>query len=236
MKRFLIAACAVLFLVVFSAGDLISAETAQPAKQRAVVKESAKAEPPKMIETFLGTVTGVDLEKKTLTVRTRYETEYHITKDDTATRELVADEADVTFDIAKARLVGFRGIGDIHAGSHVRVGYDRKGEVLIAHTVLRIPPKRDRSIIRTFLGTVSAVDEAKKTLTVKAILEGEFYVYEENMSLKEYILEEKDIAFDTSKALFVGNKKIDKGDTVRVGFDEKGGACIAHTVLKIEKR
>jgi len=33
----------------------------------------------------------------------------------------------------------------------------------------------------------------------------------------------------------VGNKTIRPGNTVRVDFDEKGYACIAHFVQKIEK-
>ncbi len=236
MKRYFIIGCAVLFLAAFSMGDLIGAEKAQPVKQKAATGKTAKAPVREPIETILGTVTAVDPEKKTLTVRAHYETEYYITGTDTATREFIADDAEVTFDIAKAKLVGFTGIRNIHTGSHVRVGYDRKDGTLVAHAVILVPSKQDRSIVRTFLGTVTATDEAKKTLTVKAILEGEFYAYEENTRLKEYVLDEKDITFDTSRAIFVGNKKIDKGDTVRVGFDEKRGAYMAHTVLKIEKR
>lgn len=230
----------IFFTAVLTIAFLITGAMAQD-KAKAVTKKTTKqkkvkVETPKVIETFLGTVTGVDEARKTLTVRASYGTEYYISGNDVSTREFIADEVDLTFDIAKAKIVGFSRIGDIHAGNHVRVGYDKKGETLIAHTVLRIPPKREKSIIRTFLGTVTAVDEAKKTLTVKAMMEGEFYIHEANTNLKEYVLDEKDITFDTSKAVFVGNKKIAKGDMVRVGFDEKKGAYVAHSVLKIEKR
>ncbi|GEM_PF-2124339 len=234
-KRFIIYCAAVLTIVFFITGAMAQ-DKAKAATKKATKQKKVKVEAPKVIETFLGTVAGVDAAGKKLTVRALYGTEYHISGGNIATREFIADEVDLTFDIAKAKLVGFSGIGDIHAGSHVRVGYDCKGEALIAHTVLHIPPKRDRSVTRTFLGTVTGVDEAKKALTVRAILEGEFYVNEANTDLKEYVLDEKDITFDTSKAVFVGNKKIIKGDTVRVGFDEKKGAYVAHTVLKIEKR
>lgn len=227
-----------MFLTAFSAFGLIGAEKEKPAKRKAATQKSVPATDPVVIETILGAVTGIGLDKKTLTVRARYEMEYYIAGEDVGTREFIAGEEDVTFDIAKAKLVGFSGIRDIHQGSHVRIGYDRKGETLVAHTVLRIPWKQDDDlVVRTFLGTVTAVDEAKKFLTVKTALEGEFYTIQEGgMNLKEYVLEQKEVTFDTSKTLFVGNKKIAAGDTVRVSFRERDGVYIARYLLKIEKR
>jgi Cu/Ag efflux protein CusF len=143
MKRFLIVACAVLFLVVFSMGDLISAETAQPAKQKAATGKTVKASVPNMIETFLGTVTGVDLEKKTLTVSARYAAEYHFGSGSMREREFVLDEDDITFDISGARFAGCDPQGcakaeDLKTGDHVRVAFDRKDDNYIANIVLRI--------------------------------------------------------------------------------------------------
>lgn len=86
------------------------------------------------------------------------------------------------------------------------------------------------------MGKVAAFDPAKKTMTVKATMEGEFYFHEKDALLKEFVVDEGDITFDTTEATIVGGKTITPGDTVRVGYDKEGNTYIAHTVLKIEKR
>jgi hypothetical protein len=86
------------------------------------------------------------------------------------------------------------------------------------------------------LGKVAAIDPAKKSMTIKATMEGEFYFHEKDIPLKEFVIDGVDITFTTSEATIVGGKTITPGDTVRVGYDKEGTTYLAHTVLKIEKR
>jgi hypothetical protein len=98
------------------------------------------------------------------------------------------------------------------------------------------PKKVERSMIQTFLGKIAALDPAKKTMTVKTNMEGEFYFHEKDTLLKEFVVDEVDITFNTAEATIVGNKIIKLGDTVRVGYNKEGNTYIAHTILKIEKK
>ena len=140
----IIALCfAAMFLAMFTTGDLIAAEKTKPAQKKAATKKSVKANVPKMIETFLGTVTGTDKEKKTLTVRASYAAQYYVNEDSILEKEFVMDEEDITFDISQARFAGCGPQGctkeqDIKTGDHVRVAYAMKGNMFIAHAVLKI--------------------------------------------------------------------------------------------------
>jgi hypothetical protein len=230
MKRLLIVCFALMFLTVFSAGDLICAEKTQPKKTTRAKTERS------MIRTFAGKVKAVDAAKKTITITTVMETEYYLQEKDTVMKEFEVDEKDITFDASRAHFQGVKDITGITKGQMVRIGYDTKGDTYIAHTVLLIPKRQSRSSIRTFLGKVAAFDPAKKTMTVRATMEGEFFLNEKDTLLKEQIIDEADIAFNTSNAVIVGNKTIKPGDTVRVGYDKEGNTYMAHTVLKIKKK
>jgi len=223
MKRLLIVCFALMILTVFSAGDLISAE-------------KIKAAPRSMIQTFAGKVTNVDAAKKTITITALMETEYYLQEKDTVMKEFEVDAKNVTFDVSSAKFQGVKDINGITKSQLIRVGYDMKGNAYIAHTVLLVPRRQSRSSIRTFLGKVTAIDPAKKTMTVRATMEGEFFLHEKDTVLKERLIDEADITFNTSDAVIVGNKTIKPGDTVRVGYDKKDNAYAAHTVLKIEKK
>lgn len=143
MKKIFILCLALSFLAVFSTGDLIAAEKAQSAKKKTSTNKSVKAPVPKMIETFLGVVAGIDTAKKTLTIRARYAAEYYFDSGSMMEKEFVLDEDDITFDISEAK---FAGCGpqscakaeDFKTGDHVRVAYERKGDKYIANIVLRI--------------------------------------------------------------------------------------------------
>ncbi|MDD5007105.1 MAG: hypothetical protein PHU49_04205 [Syntrophorhabdaceae bacterium] len=230
MKRLLIVCFALLFLTVFSAGDLICAEKTQPKKTTRAKTERS------MIRTFAGKVMNVDTGKKTITIAALMETEYYLQEKDTLFKEFEVDEKDITFDASGAKFQGVKDINGITKGQLVRIGYDTKGNAYVAHTVLLIPKRQSRSSIRTFLGKVAAFGPAKKTMTVKATMEGEFFLHEKDTVFKEKLIDEADITFNTSNAVIVGNKTIKPGDTVRVGYDKEGSTYMAHTVLKIEKK
>ena len=91
-------------------------------------------------------------------------------------------------------------------------------------------------VTRTFLGTITAIDTASEMMTVKATIEGMFFLEEDNTLLKESVIDEKDIIFHTEEATIVGDKTLAEGDTVRIGYSMEGVIYIAHTVLKIEKK
>jgi len=232
MKKLLIFCFTVIILTIFSTADLVSAGKGklQPAK-----KTPAKVER-SMIQTFAGRVTNLDTGKKTITIAAVMETEYYLVEGDTLFDEFEVDEKNITFDASKAKFPVVKAITGITKGQLVRIGYDKKGNTYIAHTVLVIPKRQSRSSIQTFLGKVAAIDPAKKTMTIKATMEGEFFLQENNTVLKELVIDETDITFNTLEAVFVGNKTIDPGDTVRVGYDKEGATYMAHTVLKIEKK
>ena len=99
-------------------------------------------------------------------------------------------------------------------------------------------------VIMTILGTVSAVDAARKTITVRSRYEADYYIHDETILMREYVLDKKDVKFDMSKAKFggcTGDKcasieDLKKGANVRVAYDKVGDAYVAYTVLKIGKR
>ncbi|MCX5817035.1 MAG: hypothetical protein NTX75_12485 [Proteobacteria bacterium] len=232
MKKLLIFYFALMILTVFSTADLSAAEKTQPAPKKAASKKVERS----MIQTFAGRVKTVNIEKKTITIAAMIETEYYFSEGDTLFKEFETDEMDIAFDVSTAKFQGVKDISGVVRGQLIRVGYDKKGNSYIAHTVLIIPKRQPRSSIQTFLGKVTAFDPAKKTMTVKATIEGEFFLQEKDTVLKELVIDEVDIAFNTSEATIVGNKTIKPGDTVRVGYNKKGNTYIAHTVLKIEKK
>lgn len=99
-------------------------------------------------------------------------------------------------------------------------------------------------VIMTILGTIGAIDVAHKTITVRARYETEYFIHEDTILTREYVLDKEAINFDMSKAKFggcTGNKcagieDLKKGDHVRVAYDKIGDAYVAHTILKIGKR
>jgi hypothetical protein len=232
MKKLISLCFAASFLIIFSTADLIAAEKGTPVPKKAASVKTERS----MIQTFAGRVKAVNVERKTITIAALMETEYYLAEKDTLFKEFEVDETDITFDASAAKFQGVTDISGVTKGQLVRVGYDKRGSAYIAHTVLLIPKRTSRSSVQTFLGKVVAVDPARKTMTVKATMEGEFFLQEKDTVLKELVIDERDITFNTSEATFVGNKPVKPGDTVRVGYDKKGNACTAHTVLKIEKK
>ncbi len=104
--------------------------------------ELQKAAEVKKIDTFLGEVEGVDSSAKTMTVKVKFEMEFYVHEKNVLTKEYLAEEGDIMFDISSARLVGFREMKDIQKGDFVRVGYEKKGETFVAHTVLKVPKRK----------------------------------------------------------------------------------------------
>jgi hypothetical protein len=231
MKRFLVLCLASIFLTVLSIGDAVSA-----GKGKSTPKKTAKKTERSVIQTFAGRVKAVDIGKKTITIAALIESEYYLHEKDTLMSEFDVEELDVTFDASQAKFVGVKNISGLEKGQLVRIGYDRKGNAYVAHTVLIVPKKQARSSIQTFLGKVTAFDPGKNTMTVRATMEGEFFFPEKDTSLKELVIEEMDITFDTAQAVVVGKKIITPGDTVRVGYDKENNIYVAHTILKIEKK
>jgi len=233
MKRLLLICFTLIILSTFSAGDMYGVEKGKPQPKKAA---PAKKTERSMIQTFAGKVMNIDTGKKTITIAAFMETEYYLQEKDTLLKEFEVDVKDITFDASQAHFQGVKDLSGLTKGQMVRIGYDIKGNAYIAHTVLIVPKRQSRSSIQTFLGKVAAFDPKKNTMTVRATMEGEFFLQENDTLLKEKLIDEADISFNTSKAAFVGNKTIKPGDTVRVGYDKEGNAYIAHTVLKIEKK
>ncbi|MBM4271118.1 MAG: hypothetical protein FJ139_03015 [Deltaproteobacteria bacterium] len=104
--------------------------------------------------------------------------------------------------------------------------------------------KRTVKVITTILGTVSAVDAARKTITVRSKYEADYYIHDETILMREYALDKKAVKFDVSEAKFAGCrddkcagiKDLKKGAHVRVAYDKVGDDYVAHTVFKIGKR
>jgi hypothetical protein len=232
MKKLIALCSTALLLTIFSTGDVFSAETTKPQPAKAVAAKAERS----MIQTFVGRVKAVNVEKKAITIAAMMETEYHFTDKDTLFKEFEVDDRDVTFDASSAKFQGVKGITGIARDQLLRIGYDMKGNTYIAHTVLLIPKRQSRSSIQTFLGKVLAIDPAQKTMTIKAAMEGEFFLQKKNTILKEFVIDERDVTLNTAKATIVGGKTIAPGDTVRVGYDKENDAYIAHTVQKIEKK
>ncbi|MCX5812318.1 MAG: hypothetical protein NT178_07210 [Proteobacteria bacterium] len=232
MKKLLILCFVFMILTFFSTNDLFCAEKVKPQPGKTAEKKTERS----MIQTFAGRVKVVNVEKKTIIIAAVMETEYYLADKDTLFKEFETDEMDIAFDASTAKFQGVKDISGITRGQLVRIGYDKKGNTYIAHTVFVIPKRQSRSAIQTFLGKVTAIDSAKKSMTVKATMEGEFFFHEKDTILKELVIDEVDITFNTSQATIVGNKTIKIGDTVRVGYDKEGNNYMAHSVLKIEKK
>jgi len=108
---------------------------------------------------------------------------------------------------------------------------------IICYTLPASSYKAETSgVTYTFLGTITAIDTASEMVTVKATIEGMFFLEEDNTLLKESVIDEQDIIFHTEEATIVGDKTLAEGDTVRIGYNMEGANYIAHTVLKIEKK
>jgi len=102
-----------------------------------------------------------------------------------------------------------------------------------------VQKKAERSMIQTFAGRVKAVNVEKKSITIAAMMETEYYLTGGDTLIKEFETDEKDVTFDASTAKFQGVKDISaltKGRLIRVAYDRKGDAYTAHTVLIIPKR
>lgn len=137
MKRFFVFYFALMFLTIFSTGDLFAAEKAQPQPGKTAPGKTERS----MIQTFAGRVKAVDVEKKTITIAAIMETEYYLSQGDTLFKEFETDERDVTFDASTAKFQGVKDISALTKGQLIRVAYDRKGDAYMAHTVLIIPKR-----------------------------------------------------------------------------------------------
>lgn len=96
-----------------------------------------------------------------------------------------------------------------------------------------------RTVVYSFLGTVTKMDAGKKTITIQAVAEKEEYLREGDMPFREFRADGQEITFDVSRAVFLGAKDVSgiKGlQLIRVGYDKEGGAYVAHTVLVLSKR
>ncbi len=96
-----------------------------------------------------------------------------------------------------------------------------------------------RTVVYSFLGTVTKMDAGKNTITIHAVADKEEYLREGDMPFREFSADGQEITFDVSRAVFLGAKDVG-GITghplVRVGYDKEGGAYVAHTVLVLSKK
>ena len=96
-----------------------------------------------------------------------------------------------------------------------------------------------RTVVYSFLGTVTKMDAGKKTITIHAVADKEEYLREGDMPFREFSADGKEITFDVSRAVFLGANDISnikRLQLIRVGYDKEGGAYVAHTVLVLSKR
>ncbi|NPU83700.1 MAG: hypothetical protein HPY65_04360 [Syntrophaceae bacterium] len=99
-------------------------------------KDKASGNQRTVIYSFLGAVTGMDAGEKTITINAVADREDYLTEGDMPFREFSAEGKEITLDISKVMFLGVEDIKGIKALQLVRVGYDKKGEVHVAHTVL----------------------------------------------------------------------------------------------------
>lgn len=99
-------------------------------------KEVSSKDKRTVVYSFLGAVTGMDAGEKTITINAVADREDYLTEGDMPFREFSAEGKEITLDISKAMFLGVEDIKGIKALQLVRIGYDKKGEAHVAHTVL----------------------------------------------------------------------------------------------------